>query len=444
MVMVCGLSVISSVPLYAQSAPAYTQITPQSSTKAQSSSLLDAQKSLVIVGSVETGSITDSAVEDGLEGENDYVSYTVAAAVREMEADGITCLPPASAAPDEVISSDFLKAACLEAGVRWVIAVYTEYVGERFSWRISIYDGEEGAFRGSDGFSLFIYTGVSALHVIDSSAAMAVQSWRNSLASTTIQGKTAVTIRQKFSSSQDGVTVRFGQDPSGGFIEAGVIEDGELLAPYIPFVEGLPIYGEVSLDGYWTKRFVLPNGISSETFKLPALQWKLRHSFGFSLDLRGVIPQGIDIEYRLHVLPDRFFLRLDWALWMDRVPVLDTAAESPENTVAADAVPAPAALSLSENMLHQEFRFSPGLYLLPWTDSVFRIVAGTGISGALVNGNFTLVPDPLWAAAEFHFPRFLIKAEVRLPWFLGYTRTAFGDASADMGIYFSAGVMLKW
>jgi hypothetical protein len=305
--------------------------------------------------------------------------------------------------------------------VRWALSVHTEYSEDRFSWLVSIYDGEAGAFRASDGFALFIYAGVSSLQVIDNSVETVIQSWRNSFSGMAVHGRSAVTIRQHFSSSQDGVTVRFGQDKSGGFIDAGVTEEGELLAPYIPFIEGLPVYGEISRKGYWTKRFTLPKGIVPTNFRLPALQWKLRHSFGFSLDWRGEFPQGIDIEYRFHILPDRLFLRLDWAL-------------RPDSTELSDG----------EKTLHQEFRFTPGVYLLPWTDSLFRLLGGTGFSGVLVRGEFTFLADPLWVAAEFHFPRWLLKAELRLPWLFGYTRNVFSNALVDNGIYLSAGVMLKW
>ncbi len=126
----------------------------------ESSAALDAAGCAVLVGSVGDGSL-----ETVSGGENDYAAYTVASAVKAMEAEEILCLSPAEVTGEEAVSPDILKAACLEAGVRWALSIHTEYSGDRFSWRVSIYDGEEGAVRASDGFSLFIYTGISSLPV---------------------------------------------------------------------------------------------------------------------------------------------------------------------------------------------------------------------------------------------------------------------------------------
>ncbi|MDR3248883.1 MAG: hypothetical protein LBT39_08850, partial [Treponema sp.] len=115
-----------------------------------------------------------------------------------------------------------IKELCLQAGVRWGLAVYTDFrEGGRFSWRISVYDAEEGFSRAADTFSIYLLAGIPSANPIDASAERIVQNWQKSYPVQDFDGKFAVTLSQRFRSRQEGVEVRFGSEDG---ISVGTIE----------------------------------------------------------------------------------------------------------------------------------------------------------------------------------------------------------------------------
>lgn len=318
----------------------------------------------------------------------------------------------------EGISPEQIQVACREAGVRWGITVYTRFSEERLSWRISIYDGAEGFFRASDAFVVSLYVGLSSQTPTESSANTVVQNWQKSFPDQRFDGNFAVSHGQRFSSPQHGIGIYFGSETG---IFGGTIEEGELTTPIVLFVEGAPVYGVAVKQGYWSKPFSLPKGITDEVVPLPVLQKKTRHALSFITEFRGIEYYSVDFEYRFHVLRDRFFLKLDWAFWRDESP-----------------------LSGLERLLHQEVRFSPGLYIQLKKDFPVRIAVGTGVSLAFAGGNINILTDPLWVDLEYHFSQWAVKAEMRVPKVFAYNRGIFGEDKVDSGLYVSFGIMLKW
>jgi hypothetical protein len=320
------------------------------------------------------------------------------------------------------ISLERIVARCQEAGVRWALAVYTDFRNGRFSWRFSVYDAVEGFIRASDIFSAYLSAGITSLNTIDSSAGRIVLNWQKSYPAQAFDGRFAVTISQKFRSRQEGAEVFYGD---AGGIPLGRIEVGVLDAAFYPFTAGLPVYGVVVKDGYWPRTFTLPQGITEEVFSLPILQRKTRHSLGLVTGFRGPNFYTADFEYRFHALPDRLFLKAAWGMRLDSTALSQDL--SPE-------IPA----------VHHELRFSPGLYLLPFTDFPVRILAGTGISLELTEGGTNFLADPLWVALEYHFPLWALVAELRLPKIFGYSRGAFQENKLGDALWYSFGVVLKW
>lgn len=316
------------------------------------------------------------------------------------------------------ISQERIAARCREAGVRWALAVYTNFRDGRFSWRFSVYDAAEDFIRASDTFSIYLSAGITSLNAIDSSAERIVLNWQKSYPAQAFDGRFAVTINQKFRSRQEGVEVLYG---SAGEIPLGRIEAGFLDAAFFPFTAGLPVYGVVVKDGYWTRAFILPQGITEEVFALPILQKKTRHSLGAVTGFRGPNYYAANLEYRFHALPDRIFVKAGWGMWLDA-------------TELSQAAPA----------VHHELRLSPGLYLLPFTDFPVRILAGTGISLELTEGGTNFLADPLWVGLEYHFPQWALVAELRLPRLFGYSRDVFQANKLGNDLWYSLGVLLKW
>ncbi|MDR3343110.1 MAG: hypothetical protein LBT14_10080 [Treponema sp.] len=373
---------------------------------------LDESTSILMITHEGDEEPDDSAIRRGI----DYVAEAVEKAFSQIgiKTIGILVVDDSTGG----IPSKRVQEACREAGVRWGITVYTRFQEAQLSWRISIYDGKEGFDRATDNFSISWYIGITASNLIETSAQKVVHNWQKSFAFQGFHGIFAADKPQRFTSPQEGVVIWFGLEDG---LLAGTIENGILTTPIFRFVENMPVYGEMTKEGYWSKSFSLPQGITDAVVSLPILQKKTRHTLSLITEFRGSDHYALDFEYRFNVLPDRFFLKLDWALWQDTSP-----------------------LSGLERLLHQEVRFSPGLYFQPKKDFPFRVAAGTGISLAFAGGNINFLADPLWVDLEYHFSQWAVKAELRVPSLWGYSRDIFGEDKVASGLYLSVGIMLKW
>ena len=330
--------------------------------------------------------------------------------------------------------------AAVEAEARWALTVYTHLEGSRLSWHFSVYDAEDHIVRGTDTFFTFVYIGISAVSVIEQSAKSVAELWRNSFTSQGFDGNFAVEYRQGFTSFQRGVNIFFG-DENGLFL--GTVEgqwrrrDGGFLptlfhqAPYLSFIEGDSVFGVLTKEGYWSKNFTLKNGITGRNFHLPFLQKITRHAFSAGFEMNGSKEMAINIEYRRHFLPDRFFLALDGNFWLD--------------------------FSSDRPLRAQELRLSPAFYLLPWRDSSVRVLAGLSLSSLFPDSDLPkLLAYPLWLGLEYHLPRIAIKASVRIPLLLNelidddlvevlyYTPPQDSWKLSFFGISLNFGVMFKW
>jgi hypothetical protein len=345
------------------------------------------------------------------------IEYTVYAVDAAFYAAGIEARAPYIEGESGDLSTEKAREQCESAGVRWAIMVNTFYTNGRLSWRFALYDAPENMIRAVENFFTALSASVSTFGVIDTSAEKVAENYRRADPTADFNGKTAVSIAQKFAAPEDGIAVYFGGE--SGFY-AGVIENREMIAPLLLFVENEPVYGTASKDGYWSKPFTLPNGVTGETVHLPKLVKKTRQSLSFMTEMRGS-KYGVDFDYRLHLLPDRWFFKCNYALWNEKLPV-----------------------ERDRGQLCQEMRLGTGLYLLPKNTYPFRLLAGTGASAVFLGGQISFFADPLWLGAEYHFSRFALVGEVRFPELFTYSRGAFGNGDPDSDYYVSFGVMLKW
>lgn len=315
-----------------------------------------------------------------------------------------------------------------EAGARWVLWIRTALDGSRLFWRINVYDAENGVLLGADSYSTF--AGLSALPVIDDSAKRIAQEWEKAKVRET-ENVELVSISQRFVSPDPGVSIRFGSG-TGGSWEGGTFKSRELNATYVPFRKGQPVTVEVYRNGYWSKEVTLPKGIQEKPVTIPRLQKKTQSAWGLNMGIGRLL--GTALVYRWYPVPDRVFFKTENALW-------DTQRFTPG----------------SSPVLHDELRFGVGAYLQEKVDAPFRYSLGIGTSAiatVLLNApGYTTVPagidltfEPLWMTLEYHFPRWAVVLENRIPYSLGTGFLNQGWMSIEnMGpLFVSLGVLLKW
>jgi hypothetical protein len=350
----------------------------------------------------------------------DYTVYAVDAAFYDA---GIEVTLPYIRSETDSFSTEELKRMCADAGVRWAITVYTVYSDDRLSWRFSVYDAVDNFIRVNETFWMPFYIGLLTDASIDSSVEKLMGQYQRSFLSSDFTGDVAVTIPQKFIASEDGIEVFFG-DKNG--VSAGVIKDKKLTAPLFLFVKGAPVFGTAVKRGYWEQPFELSAGVTEEPVSLSKPLKKMRQAVSVMTDLRNIpvtpVKYGVGFDYRFYPILDRWFFKTGYSLWQEELP-----------------------LNPDRGRLYQELRFGTGLYLLPDRKFPFRLLAGTGVSVVFVNGTVDFLADPLWLGAEYHFSRFAIISEIRLPAMFKYARYSFGSSGmSDFGYCVSFGVMLKW
>ncbi|MDR0785236.1 MAG: hypothetical protein LBE74_05055 [Treponema sp.] len=322
----------------------------------------------------------------------------------------------------ENFSSEELKRLCVENGVRWAITVWTVYSGGRLSWRFGMFDAVENRTRASETFFtplMAVGGGVSIDDTVEISAARLLQKYDKSFPAMEFNQDFAVSVPQRFFCVQDGVEIRYGGENG---VSAGVVKNGELTTDSVfLFVKNATVFGTATKEGYWSRSFTLPNGVTDEPFTIKPLLAKNRQSFVLTTELRDLATYSAVVEYRFFLYPDRWFLKLDYGMWN-----------------ASDA------LSSFKDKAHGELRFGTGLSLLPKNRWPLRIIAGTGASLVFSDTQYDILADPLWLGLEYHFSRWALVGEFRSPKVFWYERDTFGEDRTDFGMCVSFGAMIKW
>lgn len=310
-----------------------------------------------------------------------------------------------------------------ETRSRWTVVVQTYRERTRFSWYMGIYDGLSKSLVVSD--SSFLFPGLSALPQLDETVGRILTSWKEKQ----IEPEKPVEVvehRQLFKGTQQGVSVFLG-DPIQG-VMVGTLEGGMVLAPYVPFEVGRPVMLTLEKEGYWPKELVLPKGITEGPFRLPDLQKKTSQAWWASLTLTRLM--GAELGMRWYPFPDRFFLSLSDALWMN-------------HSFQQGAYP----------VFHTELRGELGVYLQRKVDAPFRITLGMALGGIYTwvpglageIGRLDLVTDILWVGFEYHFPAWAIFIKNRFPfaWGTGYLDRAWVEIPGMGPQFWTLGVLIK-
>jgi hypothetical protein len=354
------------------------------------------------------------------------------ALVREFSAAGFREIVPLGPAPatglqDQADQADqvLASAASSQTSARWTALIRCSVERRRLLWTVSVYDATDGALIAADSQASF--AGLSALPFIDSSAALvAREAWN--LRTRVVPGQ-PIGYRIRFVSANDGARVSFGSGASSR--DAGTVQGGQLLAPFVAFRDGDPIVVSVDKDGYWGRTIVFNLSPEDEVVALPVLMPQTRHSLGLGLSTARLL--GLSADYRYHLAPDAFFLRASDSLWLQY-----------------------AFLPGSVPVIHNETRLGVGAYLFMPRHSRFRLAVGTGVSGIMTLAlpqafedrfYFDAVLDALLISLEWHTPSLGFFLEQRLSYSLGLEsgllRRAWLEPNAGP-LLMTLGVMKRW
>jgi hypothetical protein len=332
--------------------------------------------------------------------------------------------PDQTAAPDQ---PDHLLAgmASGQSSARWTALVRCSVERRRLLWTVAVYDALDGAVIAADAQAAF--AGLSALPFIESSAELvARQAWE--LRAREIPAQ-PISYRIRFNSANDGARVSFGSGPSSR--DAGIVQDGLLVAPFVAFREGDPVVVSVDQDGYWGRTIVFNLSPEDVEVPLPVLMPRTRHSLGLGLTSSRLF--GLTADYRFHLAPDGFFLRAVDSFWLQY-----------------------AFLPGSIPVLHNETRLGLGAYLFMPRHSRFKLAVGSGVSGIMTLGlpsnfedrfYFDAVLDALMISLEWHTPRLGFFFEQRMAYSLGLDSGLLRRAwlEPEVGhLLMTLGVMKRW
>ncbi|PKL10149.1 MAG: hypothetical protein CVV51_00080 [Spirochaetae bacterium HGW-Spirochaetae-7] len=311
------------------------------------------------------------------------------------------------------------------SGTRWVAIARCTIEQRRLVWSAIVFDFLDGSMVAASSQAAF--AGLTALPLIDASAAETVAA-ALALRERKKPGK-PIEYRLRFSSRDEGAQVAFGTGDDAR--QAGLIEGGSLVAPFVAFREGDPVVVSMSKDGYWPRTAVFSPTGADEPIKLPALMPMTRQALSFGVETARLA--GVSADYRYYLAPDSIFLRARDLLWL-------------QYAFTAGSVP----------VIHDELRLGVGAYLFTPHYSRFRFSAGSGLSGiatwilpadATPNLYFDLSLDALWLSFEWHTPAWAVFLEQRVSYSFGsdsglLRRGWWKSENGPLGL--SAGVMFKW
>jgi len=355
-----------------------------------------------------------------------FAEPLAAALLRELAAAGFRAEAHAGAQDASASDADLAERLSASAKVRWSAVARCEIDGRRLVWRASVYDGLDGALIASDSQGAF--PGLSALPLLDQSAAAAARdAWKQR--ARVIPGQ-PLEYRLRFSSPDRGARISFGTGE--GAREAGVIEEGALLAPFTAFRAGDPVVVTASKEGFWPRVSVFRPDAEDEVLELPPLMPRAKRMLSLGISTTRLL--GAQAEYRHFLAEDALFLRAADSLWL-------------QYTFTPGSIP----------VLHNELRLGAGAYLFLPRDSKFRIAVSTGFSGILTLAFPRNLDDNLYLDAtfdafslafEWHTPgAWMFFLEQRYPYSLGLDSglLARGWVQSDgPPMILTAGVMRRW
>jgi hypothetical protein len=363
------------------------------------------------------------APSDAAEG---FAHALAQALARESALAGIAATVAGS--PDSALAEpESARRVAASALARWVLVARCRIEGSRVLWRAAVYDGADGSLIGADAFSA--YAGLSALPLIDRSAASAVQA--AALGSRFSKRDAPIQRRLVFSSADEGASVLLG-GVGPDALTLGLVADGALEAPYLPFRPEQRLLVGLAKDGYWPASIRIKAQDSEKPIRLRPLMRKTGSAFLASYGTGRLL--GAAAGYRWYPLPDAVYLRAEDSIW-----------------AAYDFRPG------SLPVIHDELRLGAGAYLFSPPGSRFRASAGLGISGifTLLTAagiddpvGFDLCLEPFFLTLEWHRPTWALVLEQRFPYSLGIQSGFIPREWLSLGgngpLFLSVGAMLKW
>jgi hypothetical protein len=318
-----------------------------------------------------------------------------------------------------------LATSVFSDGTRWAALLRCSVDNKRLLWRVSVYDGIDGALVASESRSAF--AGLSVMPELEASAAriaLELDSLRNRVLPAAF-----IDYRIRLLSPDEEARVDIGSGPDARM--AGSIEGGQLVMPFVAFVADQPITLQVSRDAFWPRTVEIKPGVSDLALELKPLMLRSRHALSIGMGWNRLF--GVSLDYRFYILEDALFLRAGNHIWL-------------QGDSSADALP----------LVHDEARLGLGAYLLRPHDARLRIAAGSGVAGiatlmfpdALVKKTYLdLALDALWFSLEWHWPRMAVYMEERVTYVLatdtGLLRAGWLEPG-NSPVALSAGVMFKW
>lgn len=369
-----------------------------------------------VVAFVEGG---ESGAESG-----QFAEALAAALIREAEAAGFSVSrqdisPEARAGAGS--EPDFAMGVAAATGASWVMIAAAGVQDSRALWRVSIYDGSNGAVVGSDSFSA--YAGLSALAFIEGSAAKAVRA--SLLTISTIDTRGPVLTGLRFVSHDQGARV------GAGNVVFGRIEEGHLNAPYFPFAAGDKLAVRIEKEGYWPRTQTIQIPDEAQDIELKPLYRATGYAYGLNYGTARIL--GAAGFYRKYLIPDQLYAKAEFSVW-----------------AAYDFSPE------ARPVLHDELRLGIGAYLFFDPTARFRVSVGTGLSGigtlltakyAEPRAGIDICVEPVFFTLEWHWPEWALVLESRYPYSLGAGGGFLPRGWLSLGEvgpqFYSIGVLLK-
>ncbi len=361
------------------------------------------------------------------EGAEAFAESLAAALLRELSTAGFTASARPAPADTGGTEADIARSVSEAGGDRWTAFARCTLSGSqgRLLWHAAVYDALDGALIAAD--SQGAYGGLSALAFLEDSAKKVAKE-AAALKDRRVPGR-HIDYRIRFVSGDEGARVSFGSGE--GAREAGVVENGELLAPFVAFRAGDPLVVTVSKEGFWPKTDVFSLTEEDREIRLPELMFQASESFSLGLATGRLL--GATAEYRRFLAPDSLYLKASNSLWI-------------QYTFRPGSIP----------VLHDEVRLGAGVYLFRPRDARFRVALGTGASGiaTLILGGhlekrffFDAILDPVWFSWEWHFPSWALVLDQRVSYSLGLDSGLLERGWIEQGhmpFILTLGVLKKW
>jgi hypothetical protein len=197
------------------------------------------------------------------------------------------------------------------AGAGWAAVAFLEVADKRIAYTLRVYEVSESALASSAGFS--VYAGLAALPLMDDSAKTVASKAAAYRASPARGVGEIIQYRISLTSPDEGAAVYIGAAGAQGSRAVGIIEDGFLLLPYIPFEKNTRIV--LSLSAKDRSSIDIPIELGDEAPKVAAPALKKVDKGNILVGTGPGRLLGLGMTYRYFFRPDWSFLFINERLF---------------------------------------------------------------------------------------------------------------------------------